>query len=193
MSDVHPATPLGSPRPDDDPHARHLLDYAPPPPATPAPGQAAYEAWAAIVAPHPWRWDQLDGTLRAAWDVSAQAAITAGTGRILAQAARYKHERDEARAQLAKEDADFDARLKIVDELIAERDALQRQLDARNRQLAELQTPGAEAVIAGRANARAVVAEMLSVMKEHGEDNDQIARWRKRAGLRDSAALGDGS
>jgi len=42
-------------------------------PATP--GQAAYEAHAAMVVPRPWRWDQLDDKLRAAWEAAAQAAI----------------------------------------------------------------------------------------------------------------------
>lgn len=41
------------------------------------PGQAAYEAHAAMVSPRPWRWDQLDGKLRAAWDAAAESAIKA--------------------------------------------------------------------------------------------------------------------
>ena len=45
-------------------------------PAEPAPGQAAYEAHAAMVVPRPWRWDQLDGELRAAW-AAADAAVAA--------------------------------------------------------------------------------------------------------------------
>jgi hypothetical protein len=75
-------------------------------------------------------------------------------------------------------------------ELVAERDALQRQLDARNRQVAELQTPEVAGIIAGRANARAVVAEMTGRFgATAGSDwvacttAGQLARWRKRAGV----------
>ena len=41
---------------------------------------------------------------------------------------RYRRERDEAREQLAKQDADFDARLKVLDSVIAERDEARRRV-----------------------------------------------------------------
>jgi hypothetical protein len=100
MSDVHPATPLGSP------------------PATgtaPTPGRAACDAfWAAIGAgpdgeqppDAAWNWAH-EANACAAWEAAAQAAITRGTGRILAQAHRYRAERDEARAQLSELQADL--------------------------------------------------------------------------------------
>ena len=56
-------------------------------PATP--GQRAYEAHAAMVVPRPWRWDQLDDKLRAAWDAAAQAVLNdafPGLKRELAEA-----------------------------------------------------------------------------------------------------------
>lgn len=87
MSTVEPPTPLSSPAP-----------------AAATPGQAARAAW------HE-HWNAAPGHGRgtpgydvvahetAAWEAGAQAAITAGTGKILAQAATWKRERDEARQE----------------------------------------------------------------------------------------------
>jgi HPt (histidine-containing phosphotransfer) domain-containing protein len=71
-----------------------------------------------------------------------------------------------------------------VKHALDERDALRRQLDARNRQVAELQTPEVAGIIADRANARAVITEMLDWYWQPGGVNDErVARWRKRAGM----------
>ena len=191
MSDVFPESPLSSPPatatgecgcPERDGRIYHQQGsctdpvvarfgwYASsPPPATATPGQAAREAFGELGADwYPGTpWDGLHDDLRAQWDAAAQAAITAAL--VDAGVANLHHDRDEA---------------------LAERDALQRQLDARNRQLAELQTPEVAGIIAGRANARAVVAEMTGRFgATAGSDwvacttAGQLARWRKRAGL----------
>jgi hypothetical protein len=84
VSEVYPETPLGPPAVVSGPPA--------PPPATP--GQRAYEAHAAMVVPRPWRWDQLDDKLRAAWEAAAQAVLNDAFPRLKRQLA-------EAREKLA--------------------------------------------------------------------------------------------
>lgn len=82
MSEVYPETPLGSP-----------------PAAAATPGQAAYEAHAAMVVPRPWRWGQLDDKLRAAWEAAAQAVIAAGMAPGFAAHSLAARERDELAAK----------------------------------------------------------------------------------------------
>lgn len=117
---------------------------------------------------------------------------------IAAQSDRYRDERDELIGEILagvrEEDGDDIAPgalcVRYVRSLEGQRDALQRQLDARNRQVAELQTPEAAGIIADRASARAVVAEMTGRFGATGGSDwvacttaGQLARWRKRAGL----------
>jgi hypothetical protein len=89
-ADVHPATPLGSPPATGD---------------TVTPGQAfratVMERRRARCQPVDIRdYGQLPEEDRADLEAGAQAAITAGTGKILAECARYRAERNEARDQL---------------------------------------------------------------------------------------------
>lgn len=63
------------------------------------PGQAAYEAYVAAK-PHgetALDWDETDGAYQAAWEAAVQAALPV----VLAGAAQYKAERDEARERFA--------------------------------------------------------------------------------------------
>lgn len=66
------------------------------PQAQATPGQAAYEAHAAMMVPRPWRWDQLDGKMRAAWEAAAAAVM------LMAQATVDYAELTSLREQLAK-------------------------------------------------------------------------------------------
>lgn len=73
------------------------------PDETTTPGQLAHEAYWRDLGydTPPISWDRMHPDERHAQEAGAQAAISAGTGKILAEAARYKAERDEARRQLA--------------------------------------------------------------------------------------------
>ena len=73
------------------------------------PGQAAYEAWRVIIADGlGWKADEvykfsaLNDIERGAWEAAANAV----TAKLLAEAARYKAERDAARGELRIIDAD---------------------------------------------------------------------------------------
>lgn len=91
------------------------------PQAQATPGQAAYEAHAAMMVPRPWRWDQLDGKMRAAWEAAAAAVM------LMAQATVDYAELTSLREQLATTQAH---RERLNRELAT----LTRQLNARDRQ-----------------------------------------------------------
>lgn len=112
MSDLHPATPLGSPP-----------ASGPVQPEAPTPGKAAYEAYLPLAydtcdnSP----WDERDPRDRDAWEAAAGAAAFRWH--------QLEAERDHYRDLLAREDADFEPRLAVLDSVIAERDRYRAALE----------------------------------------------------------------
>jgi hypothetical protein len=146
------------------------------------PGQAAYEAHAAMVVPRPWRWDQLDGKLRAAWEAAAQAVLNDAFPGLKRQLAEARADRSHLQAQatalagaLRKADAELQ---EIHDALTAAWPGKELTEDTGALLVA--------ALVAERDAARAVVRDMLLAVTEYAgneQDNDLIAQWTKRAGL----------
>jgi len=151
----------------------------------------AYDSAAARVRELAPKWAELEADNASLREqlASEQAAREAQRAEHQAIAADYASrilERDQARQELSAITAVVTEHMQGCQ---AGRDALQRQLDARDRHLAELMTPGASEIIADRASARTVVTEMIDRFRPTGglltasASAAELARWHKRAGL----------